>query len=80
MLMSSEAPLFWLRALMYGLNALYSISYTNIVPPTDISRSRQQIPESPGSRGFPGLGLGFGIHSQNPGLGIAGSQIAEPWI
>ena len=26
------------------------------------NRGRQQIPESPGSQGFPGLGLGFGIH------------------
>ena len=33
-------------------------------------RGRQQIQESPGSRGFPGLGLGFGIHFENLGFGI----------
>ena len=38
-----------------------------------MARGRQQIPESPGSRGFPGfpgLGLGFGIHFENLGFGI----------
>ena len=47
----------------------------------------QSMSVTRGSRRFPRLGLGFGIHFQNLGfrilfwnLGLSKSQIAEPWL